>query len=147
MTVPSSRRLCHFASAHIAAARRRGKWNNTDSIIVDRLYGRFALGDMHIVEDEVAHHVRRYQAGELPRKVEAAGFSPVCSTSFMTLLLPMLLAARFGPRKHAQELGAEFAIPRWLNRLLAATAPLDYIIKGGLDLPCGGSRLLVARKA
>jgi hypothetical protein len=143
MTVPSSQRLCHSASAHIAAARRRGKWNNTDSIIVDRLYGRLALGDtVHIVEDEVvlaemhracrhgggiiltvrqhrwlwsgtdevAHHVRRYQAGELRRKVEAAGFSLICSTSFMTLLLPMLLAARLGPRRQARALSAELAI-------------------------------------
>jgi ubiquinone/menaquinone biosynthesis C-methylase UbiE len=98
--------------------------------------------------DEIAHHVRRYQAGDLRLKVEAAGFSLVCSTSFMTLLLPMLLAARFSPRKQAQNLGAELAIPRWLNRLLAATAALDHtLIKAGLDLPCGGSRLLVARKA
>jgi ubiquinone/menaquinone biosynthesis C-methylase UbiE len=98
--------------------------------------------------DEVAHHVRRYQAGELRRKVEAAGFSPAYSTSFMTLLLPMLLAARFSPRKQAQDLGAELTIPRWLNRLLGATAAVDYtLIKAGLNLPCGGSRLLVARKA
>jgi hypothetical protein len=98
--------------------------------------------------DEVAHHVRRYQAGELRRKVEAAGFSLICSTSFMTLLLPMLLAARLGPRRQARALSAELAIPRWLNRLLAAIAALDYaLIEAGLDLPCSGSRVLVARKA
>jgi SAM-dependent methyltransferase len=96
--------------------------------------------------DEVAHHVRRYESGELRRKVEAAGFSQISSTSFMTLVLPMLFAARFG--KEAQDLGAELTIPRWLNRLLAAIAYLDYtLIRAGFDLPCGGSRLLIARKA
>jgi hypothetical protein len=80
--------------------------------------------------------------------VEAAGFSLVRSTSFMTLLLPMLLAARFVPRKEAQDLRAELTISSWLNWLLAAIATLDYtLIKAGLDLPCGSSRLLVARKA
>jgi SAM-dependent methyltransferase len=98
--------------------------------------------------DEASHHVRRYQAGEFRRKVEAAGFSLVRSTSFMTLLLPMLLAARVGPCRKAQDLAAELTIPRWFNRLLAAIAALDYtLIKAGFDLPCGGSRLLVARKA
>lgn len=98
--------------------------------------------------DEVAHHVRRYQAGDLSRKVEAAGFSLVHSTSFMTLLLPILLVARLRPRKQARDLGVELAIPRRLNRFLASIAALDYsLIEAGLNLPCGGSRLLVARKA
>ena len=34
--------------------------------------------------DEVAHHMRRYETSELRRKVEAAGFSQVYSTSFLT---------------------------------------------------------------
>jgi hypothetical protein len=64
------------------------------------------------------------------------------------LLLPALLAARFGPSKEAQDLSAELAIPHWLNQTLAAIAHLDYkLVQTGLHLPCGGSRLVVARKA
>ena len=39
-------------------------------------------------QDEHAHHVRRYTAAGLRRKVEAAGFEVVRMTSFVRLLLP-----------------------------------------------------------
>ena len=50
------------------------------------------------LQDEHAHHVRRYTARGLRRKVEAAGFEVVRMTSFVSLLLPMLVAARLRPR-------------------------------------------------
>ena len=45
--------------------------------------------------DEYAHHVRRYTSKELKNKVEAAGFKVVKMTSFVSLLLPLMLISRF----------------------------------------------------
>ena len=100
--------------------------------------------------DEYAHHVRRYRSACLHRKFETAGFQIVRSTSFVTFLLPAMIASRllsratpgkkFDPKK-------EFLIPATMNsaffRFLAAEFSL---IKHGVDFPVGGSRLIVAKK-
>ena len=57
------------------------------------------------LQDEHAHHVRRYTARGLRRKVEAAGFEVVRMTSFVSLLLPMLVAARLRPRGREPDAG------------------------------------------
>ena len=50
--------------------------------------------------DTAAHHVRRYRAVDLVRKVEDAGFRIVRKTSFITALLPALAVMR---RSHSQK--------------------------------------------
>lgn len=97
--------------------------------------------------DEYAHHVRRYRAGELKAKLERAGFKIVRVTSFVSLLLPLMLAARlkqrFGGRFDAS---AEFEIPALANRLLSSVMSLERtIIKAGLSFPAGGSLLLLGK--
>ena len=57
------------------------------------------------LQDEHAHHVRRYTARGLRRKVEAAGFEVVRMTSFVSLLLPLLVAARLRPRGRRERRG------------------------------------------
>ena len=64
------------------------------------------------LQDEHAHHVRRYTARGLRRKVEAAGFEVVRMTSFVSLLLPMLVAARLRPRGGASRRRAS---TRWTS--------------------------------
>jgi SAM-dependent methyltransferase len=100
--------------------------------------------------DEYACHVRRYRAAELHRKVKAAGFEIVRSTSFVTVLLPALMASRLARKKgQGREFDplAEFGITPWLNDTLARVLEAERAaIRGGLNLPIGGSRLVVARK-
>ncbi|TLX14157.1 class I SAM-dependent methyltransferase [Rhizobium sp. MHM7A] len=100
--------------------------------------------------DDYAHHCRRYTASELSRKVTAAGFTVLRNTSFVSFLLPAMLASRLLSRnKSVDEIDVrtEMQLPSLLNnafrRILRAESAL---IGTGLDFPLGGSRLLVARK-
>lgn len=98
--------------------------------------------------DVEAHHVRRYSAAEIHRKVRAAGFQILRSTSFMALLLPaMLLSRSRGTDGKTFDPMDEFNIHPALNRILGWILAFERaMIRAGLDLPLGGSRLVVARK-
>lgn len=100
--------------------------------------------------DAYARHVRRYAAGELHAKVRAAGFEVLRSTSFVSVLLPAMVASRLLRREDAAggfDPRAEFRIPGTLNAMLESLLALERrLIALGLDFPCGGSRLVVARK-
>lgn len=102
------------------------------------------------VQDDWAHHVRRYAPGELEDKLAAAGFKVQLSTSFVSLLMPALVASRLSRRKKNagdSDPFAEFRIPSWLNRTLLAVMGIERaLIRIGLRFPVGGSRLVVARK-
>ena len=100
--------------------------------------------------DEIACHERRYNRGELENKLRRAGFQVVMSTSFVTLLLPLMFAVRrSGRSKRALEKdpAAEHRMPALVNAILRATITVELmLIRLGLRLPAGGSRLVVARK-
>jgi SAM-dependent methyltransferase len=99
--------------------------------------------------DEIGHHVRRYQRNELQRKVTAAGFELIRSTSFVSLLLPVLVLSRLGKQTtETLDPMAEFRIPPWFNSSLGCVLALERAaIRVGLNFPFGGSRLVVARRA
>lgn len=99
--------------------------------------------------DEYARHARRYSSADLRRKVEAAGFEILRSTSFVSLLLPALVASRWldAFRRAPFDPLAEYRLPGWMNRVFEALLRAEIaLIRSGLDLPAGGSRLMVARK-
>lgn len=95
--------------------------------------------------DEAACHQRRYSATELRTKVEAAGFRIARSTSFVTLLLPLMLASRLAARHSGQIGGSEaLELNPLLDRTLEAIMRIEYVlITAGVSLPIGGSRLVV----
>ncbi|MDV6188729.1 class I SAM-dependent methyltransferase [Stenotrophomonas geniculata] len=98
--------------------------------------------------DEHACHVRRYRTGELREKLIRSGFQVELETSFVSLLLPMMLASRLS-RKDVpeQDANAEMRLPRILNQLLLGVMAVERgLIKSGIRFPIGGSRLVVARK-
>ncbi len=101
--------------------------------------------------DTYARHVRRYAADELHAKVRAAGFEILRSTSFVSVLLPAMVASRLLRREDAAggfDPRAEFRIPGILNTMFETLLGVERrLIALGLDFPCGGSRLVVARKA
>ena len=99
--------------------------------------------------DEYAHHVRRYRAKELKTKVEKAGFEVQKMTSFVSLLLPLMIASRW--RKRHPDLDSnevlELEVSKPLNALLERMLDFErFTIHLGLTFPLGGSLLLVARK-
>lgn len=98
--------------------------------------------------DDYAHHVRRYTRRELVDKVGGAGFRVERVTSFVTLLLPAMWASRLRDRRSraAYDPTREHvsgAVAPILKRTLGAEVSL---IKRGVDLPVGGSLLLVAAR-
>lgn len=99
--------------------------------------------------DEYSCHVRRYDAADLHRKIEEAGFSILRSTSFVSLLLPAMMISRGAKKKQRGDSNetAELAIPKALNVLLGFVMWLEYLlIKMGVNFPAGASRLLVVQK-
>lgn len=100
--------------------------------------------------DEFAHHKRRYTRRELVRKVEGAGFAVERVTSFVSLLLPLMMLSRFMQRKRApteNSIDEGFRISPPVNKLLEWVFGMERrAIQLGLSLPAGGSLLLVARK-
>ena len=98
--------------------------------------------------DDRAGHVRRYEPDELERKAAAAGFTIERSTSFVTLLFPALLyARRLRGREQRSKRGSELQMSRATNRILGWVMAFERtLITAGINMPIGGSRLIVARK-
>jgi SAM-dependent methyltransferase len=99
--------------------------------------------------DEHAHHVRRYEAVEIADKVTKAGFRTIMTTSFVSLLLPLMaLSRRARPAPAGSyDVLAELRVGAVANSLLAAVLAFERaLIRGGLRFPAGGSRLLLAQR-
>ncbi|MCI0713115.1 MAG: methyltransferase domain-containing protein [Chloroflexi bacterium] len=96
--------------------------------------------------DEQARHQRRYQRDELEQKAMNAGFEIVHTTSFVSLLLPLMILSRLRHRQSAQS-HQEFNISDRLNTWLLRVMGLELtLIKTGISIPVGGSRLVVLRR-
>lgn len=100
--------------------------------------------------DENACHRRRYSASELKFKVEQAGFEVIKMTSFVSLLLPLMLVSRLKQkRKPAREYDvmSELKLGGLPNTLLEKALHLEHcLINLGISLPFGGSLFLIANK-
>lgn len=100
-------------------------------------------------QDELAGHVRRYDAMELRDKIARAGFRVAEVRSFVSLLLPVLWVARRiddavgGVRDPL----AEVRLGRLVDTLFGALMTLECALrKLGVVFPGGGSLLLVGHK-
>lgn len=96
--------------------------------------------------DEIACHVRRYKKNEIEEKVKGAGFEILRSTSFVSILLPMMILSRMF-QKNKKGHSGELNLNKYLNKLLFRLMMLDvYGVKLGLNYPIGGSRIIIAKK-
>lgn len=101
------------------------------------------------ITDERAHHKRRYERKDLVGKVRRAGFRVVRCTSFITTLLPCMIASRLVGRERSSEESAsrEFQLSATINGIFRACLTCErFLIRAGISLPCGGSLLVVAVK-
>lgn len=102
------------------------------------------------VSDELAYHQRRYRRGELERKLSAAGFTVVFSSSYIFFLLPMLIVNRLlagGGKKDRSAIGREFQLATGINSILGAITNAEVALTlAGMRWPAGGSRIVVARR-
>lgn len=98
--------------------------------------------------DDYAHHVRRYRRSEMLERVEGAGFEVLRVTSFVTSLLPLMLAARLRRQsKGSYDLAAELVPPQPVNRSLEWMLDREVdLISRGVSLPAGGSLVVVAKR-
>ena len=106
------------------------------------------------VADEVGHHVRRYERGELDRKLQSGGFKILFSTSYAVGLLPLMAASRVLARRRAAGAGdpravarEEFSVAPGVNRLLTTVLEAETALtRRGVRWPAGGSRVVTAQK-
>jgi SAM-dependent methyltransferase len=99
--------------------------------------------------DDYARHVRRYKSRELRDRVKRAGFEVIRITSFVSLLLPLLVLSRFKQRFQRNEFDptSELRINSVMNTGLQGVLNLERsLIRGGVSFPVGGSLLLIARR-
>jgi SAM-dependent methyltransferase len=99
--------------------------------------------------DEEAHHVRRYRRRELVSRVRSAGFIDLRCTSFVSLLLPVMVLARlkgrvFGNKSRTIE---ELTPPGMVNRAFEYCMSAErQLLRTGINLPVGGSLILIAQR-
>jgi SAM-dependent methyltransferase len=101
------------------------------------------------VVDEQAFHKRRYSQRELVGKVERVGFHVMRTTSFVSLLLPLLLVSRL--HRHITRANfnplAEYNVSEALNEWLERVLDCERVAIGrGVSFPAGGSLLLIATR-
>lgn len=99
--------------------------------------------------DEFARHERRYRRGEMEAKMRAAGFDILRTTSFVSLLLPVMLISRMNRKEIDESFDPlqEFKISSWLNRLLEFVLDIEAIgMRAGINYCAGGSRVVVAKR-
>jgi SAM-dependent methyltransferase len=96
--------------------------------------------------DNYAHHVRRYTTREAIDKVTRAGFEITRTTSFVSLLLPLMFLSRIRQRTQYDPM-SEFKISPVMNAVFEKTLDVERLmIQAGLSFPLGGSLLLLARR-
>jgi SAM-dependent methyltransferase len=98
--------------------------------------------------DDFAHHQRRYRRGELEAKLLRNGFELLFSSSFTTLLLPLMAASRLISGGGAKDTDGfrEFKLNRLVNGVLLAILRAEVRLSvAGWKWPAGGSRIVVAR--
>lgn len=99
--------------------------------------------------DVNACHMRRYEARDLIDKVERAGFCVEKRTSFVSLLLPIMVVSRLRKRIASGRYDplAELRIGGLANTVLKKVLDVERaLIRAGFVFPVGGSLLVIARK-
>lgn len=100
------------------------------------------------VQDVAAHHQRRYERAALTTQLERAGFRVLRATSFVSLLLPgMLVQRRLMDRGGAGGGVEAVRVPKLVDRALRPFMAAERaLIRIGVDIPVGGSLLVVAAR-
>ncbi|MCC8937335.1 class I SAM-dependent methyltransferase [Bradyrhizobium sp. Arg68] len=98
--------------------------------------------------DDVAYHQRRYRRGEVETKLRRNGFEVLFSTSYTSLLLPLMIASRLKGRgkEGNDDVEREFTLDPRVNGPLTAILRAEVrMTLAGWRWPAGGSRVVVGR--
>jgi SAM-dependent methyltransferase len=99
--------------------------------------------------DEYGRHRRRYARRRVQMLMNRAGFDVVRTTSYVSLLLPLVAASRLTHRRltHDYDPFRELQVPSSLNRACGiALAAENALIRWGVSFRVGSSLVLVGRK-
>lgn len=100
---------------------------------------------MFSAHDRRTHNARRFSRGEAHALLRDHGFRIVRSSYWNTFLFPVMLLHRLVERDDAESDVREY--PRWLDALFTATLAVERaVILAGLNLPFGGSLIVVAAR-
>ena len=109
---------------------------------------------MWSTHDELFRHKRRYDRRVLAARLEAAGFTLIYVTSFITALFPLMMAARLFDRHPAaaentgSDIAAHVGLPPLVNWIFDKVMRVEeFALRLGVVLPFGGSLLAVAVKS
>jgi SAM-dependent methyltransferase len=99
-------------------------------------------------KDEFAFHKRRYSRRQLLAALESAGFGNGWTTSFVSLLLPLMAVSRLSQKTPEKfDASKELEIGRLANAAMGcAMAVESTMIRAGVSFPAGGSLLAIAHK-
>lgn len=130
-----------------------------DQLVLDQMYQTCKPGGGIILTvpqhrflwsalDDYSYHKRRYDRRDLLEKVEKSGFAPLRATSFVSLLLPLMIISRIGKRKFFDPSDpSEFNISSTVNKFLEAVLSIErFLIQRRISFPMGGSLLIIAKK-
>lgn len=134
-----------------------------DDLVLSQIYKALSVGGGIILTvpqhpflwsrwDEMSRHKRRYSRPDLLNKVQGAGFRVLRITSFVTLLLPVLVVSRlrWRVRNHSGRRSEDLEdlnVPPLINTLFQKVCDIEgLILKKGLSFPAGGSLLCVGVK-
>jgi SAM-dependent methyltransferase len=99
--------------------------------------------------DEYWFHCRRYEPGQMESKLVKVGFEVLNSTSFISILLPLMVLARFFQKSETNNFDPfkQLKMPGLISMLFDILLKLELVlITHGWKLPVGGSRLIVAKR-
>lgn len=99
--------------------------------------------------DDIACHYRRYERQDLLTKLAACGFEIELVTSFVALLLPMMIASRWWSNNvdRNKSVMSELETRGPLNFILEQILNVEImLVRLGIRWPMGGSLYVVARK-
>lgn len=98
--------------------------------------------------DDYSGHVRRYTRALLRSRLESAGLRVERMTSFVSLLLPVLVVSRVSSRGSPVDPDTEYRMSTLVNAAGATAMSVErWLIRSGVSLPAGGSLLAVARRS
>jgi len=97
--------------------------------------------------DVVHHHRRRYSRAELETSIRAAGYSPLYTTHFNTVLFPLVFAARMVGKILGKTDASDAQRPApMVNEVLYRAFRSEKRVMRKLSLPFGVSLMCVAKK-
>ena len=99
--------------------------------------------------DEYACHCRRYTRSQMENHLRNAGFQIEHTTSFISLLCPIMFLSRLRFKRTEQitDPMCELKISKSINWILCQIMQFEiFLIKIGIPFPIGGSLLVIAKK-